>query len=61
VGLRIAYGFSTETSRVECFAGVRNLFGERFADNLRSNAFGGRYFEAAPARHVYAGLRVSGL
>ncbi len=60
VGLRVAYGFDLAAGRLEWFAGVRNLLDQRFADNLRSNAFGGRYFEPSPPRYIYAGLRLSG-
>jgi len=59
-GLRVAYGRNVGSRRVECFAGLRNLLDQSFADNLRINAFGGRYFEPSPPRHLYAGLRVSG-
>lgn len=40
-------------------AGVSNLFDERYIDNVRVNAFGGRYFEPAPgvSYHVALSLR----
>ena len=38
------------------FAGINNLFDESYNDNIRINAFGGRYFEPAPGRHVYVGV-----
>ncbi|WP_348673177.1 TonB-dependent receptor [uncultured Abyssibacter sp.] len=40
-------------------AGVNNLGDIDYADNVRINAFGGRYFEPAPGRHVYAGLEAA--
>ena len=40
------------------FVGVNNLTDERYAANVRINAFGGRYFEPAPERHFYGGLAV---
>jgi iron complex outermembrane receptor protein len=33
-----------------------NLFNESYNSNIRINAFGGRYFEPAPERNIYAGL-----
>ena len=36
--------------------GINNLADVRHIDNTRINAFGGRYFEPAPGRHVYAEL-----
>jgi iron complex outermembrane receptor protein len=38
------------------FAGINNLFDESYNNNIRINAFGGRYFEPAPGRHVYVGV-----
>jgi len=38
--------------------GVINLLDQRYNDNVRINAFGGRFFEPAPDRHFYAGLEV---
>ena len=38
------------------YAGINNLFDESYNNNIRINAFGGRYFEPAPGRHVYVGV-----
>jgi iron complex outermembrane receptor protein len=38
------------------FIGVNNLFDKQYNGNVRINAFGGRYFEPAPDRDVYAGM-----
>lgn len=38
------------------FIGVNNLSDEDYNDNLRINGFGGRLFEPAPTRNVYAGF-----
>jgi iron complex outermembrane receptor protein len=38
------------------YAGINNLFDESYNDNIRINAFAGRYFEPAPGRHVYVGV-----
>lgn len=40
------------------FLGLDNLFNEKYADNVRLNANGGRYFEPAPTFNVYGGLSV---
>lgn len=39
--------------------GINNIFDESYNSNIRINAFGGRYFEPAPTRNVYAGVVVS--
>lgn len=38
------------------FIGVNNLFDKQYNGNVRINAFGGRYFEPAPDRDIYAGF-----
>jgi iron complex outermembrane recepter protein len=40
------------------FFGINNLFNEFYFDNLRLNATLGRYYEPAPTRNFYAGVRV---
>jgi len=40
------------------FVGVNNLTNEKYAGNVRINAFGGRYFEPAPERHFYGGVAI---
>ena len=41
------------------YAGINNLFDESYNNNIRINAFGGRFFEPAPGRHVYVGVVVN--
>ena len=41
------------------YAGINNLFDESYNNNIRINAFGSRYFEPAPGRHVYVGIVVN--
>ena len=36
--------------------GANNIFNVQYSDNVRINAFGGRFYEAAPGREVYARL-----
>ena len=38
------------------YAGINNLFDESYNNNIRINAFGSRFFEPAPGRHVYVGV-----
>ncbi len=40
------------------FVGINNLFDERYNSDIRINAFGGRYFEPAPDRNLYAGIEL---
>ena len=54
LGKRIKYGQQT----LEPYAGVDNLLGREYFDNLRINAGGARYFEPGPERTLYAGIRL---
>ena len=38
--------------------GIQNLLNKDYSDNIRINAFGGRYYEPAPLRTFYAGFSV---
>ena len=37
-------------------AGIHNLWNTQYFDNIRINAFGGRFYEPAPGRNAYYGL-----
>ena len=37
-------------------AGIHNLWNTQYFDNIRINAFGGRFYEPAPGRNAYFGL-----
>jgi iron complex outermembrane receptor protein len=56
--LRISYRLTSGNWEFEPFLGVNNLLDTSFFGNIRINAFGGRYFEPAPGRSAYGGLRV---
>ena len=42
----------------EPFVGLNNVFDQSYSANIRINAFGGRYYEPAPGRNIYAGIRI---
>ncbi|MCG7872817.1 MAG: TonB-dependent receptor [Candidatus Thiodiazotropha lotti] len=54
--LRIGYSRFFGPWELSPFIGVNNLFDKQYNGNVRINAFGGRYFEPAPDRDIYAGL-----
>lgn len=56
--LRIGHAFNSNNLRIEPFLGVKNLTDESYNDNARPNAFGGRFYEPAPERNVYAGANI---
>ena len=45
-------------TRLGLHVGVRNLLDEDYLENVRINAFGGRYFEPAPGTTWYAGVEL---
>lgn len=57
--LRVAYRYARGALTWEPYAGVNNLFDKEYFGNIRNNAGFGRYYEPAPERNFYAGLRVS--
>ncbi len=58
VNLRFGRYWEHRRWRAEGFVAVNNLLDAQNIDNLRINANFGRYFEAAPERNVFAGLRL---
>jgi len=54
--LRFGHNAMYDNWEVVSFLGINNLFDESFNDNIRINAFGGRYFEPAAERNAYIGL-----
>jgi len=59
VNLRVAWEFGSGRWVLRPYAGINNLFDERYNSNIRINAFGGRYYEPAPERNYYAGVVVN--
>lgn len=54
--LRFNFEFQSGKWMFRPYAGVNNLFDEKYNNNIRINAFGSRFFEPAPGRHVYVGV-----
>jgi iron complex outermembrane receptor protein len=51
-------GFSRDSGpfTIAPFLGLNNMFDRTYNGNVRINAFGGRFFEPAPGRNLYAGV-----
>jgi iron complex outermembrane receptor protein len=57
LGLKIGYkNHLSKKQSFELFAGVQNLLDERYSLGNDINAFGGRYYNAAPGRNFYVGV-----
>ena len=52
-GLQASYVFRGKNADCTLTAGLNNLYGVKYYNNLRINAAGGRYYEAAPGRNVW--------
>ena len=53
---RVGKNIEAGDDRLTVYFGIDNLFDEVYFDNIRINAFGGRYYEPAPDRTFYTGL-----
>ena len=56
--IRLVYEWRRGRWMFRPYIGINNLFNELYNSNIRINAFGGRYYEPAPERNVYAGFSV---
>jgi len=54
------FGFKirSKKSTILPFLGINNAFDTKYNDNIRINAFGGRYYEPAPGINIFGGIRV---
>ena len=55
---RISYEHKLSDFRVVPFLGVNNLLNTEYNDNIRINAFLNSYYEPAPGRNYFGGLKV---
>lgn len=58
VNTRIGKAIPAGKHDLNVYLGVDNLFDDDYFDNIRINSYGGRYFEPAPGRTLYAGLSI---
>ncbi len=56
--ISLKYNLEQDKFSLHPYIGVNNLFQATYADNIRINAFGGRFFEAAPNQLVFGGVRI---
>jgi len=50
MNISLSKEWELESTSFQLFTSVNNILGEKYYDNVRINAFGGRYYEAAPER-----------
>jgi len=51
--------WTSQSMRFSTVIGVQNMANVRYADNIRINAFGSRFYELGLPRQVYLGFNVS--
>ena len=56
---RMGHDFLIGNTGISTFIGINNIFDKEYIGNVRINAGGGRFFEAAPELNVYAGLSLN--
>ncbi len=54
----MSYLIARPNLSIRPFFGINNLFDATYFDNIRINAFGSRYFEAAAPRNFYLGISI---
>ncbi len=59
IGIKMGLRKKVFSALIEPFGGINNLFDIRYNSNIRLNAWGGRYFEPAPGRNFYAGIKIT--
>ena len=58
LNLKVGYKLQAGSITWSPFFGINNMLDVIYNDNVRINAFGRRYFEPGPERHIYGGLRI---
>jgi len=58
LNMNAGYQVKLSSFQLTPFFGINNLLNTLYFDNIRLNAFGRRYYEAAPERNIYGGIKV---
>ena len=59
VSFSASYRIKLSNLSIEPSFGIRNVLDQQYFDNIRINAFGGRFYEPAPGRNFYVSLSLS--
>ena len=58
IRVQAAKSFRVNKIKISFSGGINNLLNVRYFDNIRLNAFGGRFYEPAPGRNAYFGVNI---
>lgn len=59
INLDLGYQIQRENIKLIPHFGINNLTNAEYNDNIRINAFGSRYYEPAPGRNLFGGLKIN--
>ena len=59
INLRIGYIWNLKRIQIQPYFGFNNILDAQYTDNVRINAFGGRFFEPAPGINGYGGVSLN--
>ena len=59
LNIKIGKEFQLSKTSIYPFFIINNIFENNYYDNIRINAFGGRYYEPAPKRTIFGGIRIT--
>ena len=57
LNIKIGKEFQLSKTSIYPFFIINNIFENNYYDNIRINAFGGRYYEPAPKRTIFGGIK----
>ena len=57
LNLNVGYKIGKGKFKFTPFFGINNILNTKYNDNIRINAFGGRYYEPGPELNIYGGVR----
>ena len=58
IRVQAAKSLRVNKMKISLSGGINNLLNVRYFDNIRLNAFGGRFYEPAPGRNAYFGVNI---
>jgi len=58
VNVRASYQMSFRDASLKPYLGINNVLDQKYTDNVRINAFGGRFYEPAPGLTIFGGITI---
>jgi iron complex outermembrane receptor protein len=58
INLRLGYLLKSDLTNAEIFVGINNILNEKYNGSIVPNAVGFRFYEPAPGRNWYAGIKL---